>query len=392
MLLLVLALLSLVGPLATDMYLPAFPRMTEEFGAGAPALQLTLTSMVAGLAVGQLVLGPLSDRYGRRLPLLAGAALACATSALCALAPSLPALTGLRFLQGLSVAAGVVISRAVVSDLADGAAAARMFGILMALTGIGPIVAPPAGALISELYGWRGVYVALAVLAAVSFLGVLLAVPESLPRRRRQAGGVVGSLRSARRMLSDRNYLGYTLAFTFAFGALFCYISASQFVLQNVLGLGVSEASLVFGGGAVIVTLSASANAVLVARVSAERLLAAGLTGLVVSTAAQAGITVAGGLSLPVALTAVVCFSVSLGLVFANATALAVGRVPYAAGAGSAVLGTLQHALAAVVAPLVGLGGDQDAVAMAVGMALMSALALAALGLARSRGHDLVPA
>ncbi|MEU7896443.1 hypothetical protein AB0B45_26745 [Nonomuraea sp. NPDC049152] len=235
-------------------------------------------------------------------------------------------------------------------------------------------------------------YVVLTVLTAVSFLGVLLAVPESLPKARRQPGGVAGTLRAARRMLADRGFLGYTLAFTFtfAFGALFCYISASQFVLQNVLGLSVGEASLVFGGGAVIVTLGSSANAAPAARVSAAKLLATGLAGLLVTTAAQAVVTVAGGLTPAVALVTVAGFSASLGLVFANATALAIGRVPYAAGAASAVLGTLQHALAAVVAPLVGLGGDRDAVAMAVGMVTLAALALASLGLTRRSSRDLV--
>ncbi|WP_055547203.1 Bcr/CflA family efflux MFS transporter [Streptomyces kanamyceticus] len=259
-----LALLSFIGPLSTDMYLPAFPRMAEELGTDASGVQLTLTAFLVGMTVGHLVFGPLSDRYGRRGPLLAGAAVCTVGTALCAVAPSLGWLVALRFLTGFSGAAGVVISRAVVSDVVQGAAAARLFGVLMTLAGIAPILAPLAGGAVIGGAGWRGVFWVLTGVSALVALAVVVGVPESLPRERRHAGGMRRTAAAVREVLGDRAYVGYTLAFTFGFGMLFCYIAGSPFLLQNVLGMGVGASSVAFSGGAVVATLSSAVGARLV--------------------------------------------------------------------------------------------------------------------------------
>ncbi|WP_329121424.1 multidrug effflux MFS transporter [Streptomyces sp. NBC_01353] len=374
-----LALLSFVGPLSTDMYLPAFPRMAEEFGTDASGVQLTLTAFLVGMTLGHLVFGPLSDRYGRRGPLLAGAVVCAVATALCALAPGLWWLVALRFVTGFSGAAGVVIGRAVVADVTEGAAAARLIGILMALGGIAPIVAPLAGGAVIEAFGWRGVFWVLAAIAAVVAAGVVVGVPESLPKERRRTGGLAEWGRQLRGVVGDRAYVGYTLAFTFAFGTLFCYIAGSPFLLQNVLGLDVRSSSVAFSGGAVVATLASAVSARVVGRVAPERLLAGGLVAMAAGSGALLVATVAGVLSVVVclALVAVVCGG--LGFVIGNAAALAIGRVPEeAAGTGSALLGTTQSALGAVVAPLVGLGGAGTGVPLFVGMTLCGALALAA--------------
>lgn len=389
LLLAALVLVAFVPPLGIDMYLPAFPRMVEEFRTDPSGIQLTLTAFVIGLALGQLVLGPLSDRYGRRALILAGTALCAASAAACVFAPTLESLTILRFVMGFSAAAGVVVGRAVVSDTAEGPAAARMFGILMALTGIAPIVAPLLGGLVASAAGWRAVFGTIAAGSLLTFLVVLAGVPESLPPDRRTAGGLRSTLTTARSLLTDRVYLGYTFAFGFGFAALFCYIAASPFFLQYVLSLTVRQAAVAFAASALTATLTSAVNARLVGRgVSPAILLQIGLATMLVTAAGLLAGTLTGQLSRAVVVGPLLLFFVGLGMVMGNATALAIQQVPRAAGSGSAVLGTVQGVLAAVVAPLMGLGGREVAVPMFLGMTLSVGIACLALLLTR---HPPVP-
>lgn len=271
-----LVLLCFVGPLSTDMYLPAFPRMAEELRTDASGVQLTLTSFLAGMTAGHLVFGPLSDRYGRRGPLLAGAAVCAAATALCAVAPGPGPLIALRFVAGFSGAAGVVIGRAVVTDVAEGAAAARLFGILMTLSGTAPVLAPLAGGAVIGAAGWRGVFWVLAGVALLVVAAVAVAVPESLPPSRRRTGSGGELLRTVREVAGDGVYAGYTLAYAFAFGTLFCYIAGSPFLLQNGLGLSVGVSSVTFAGGAVCTALAGAVSTRLVGRIAPEPLLRTG--------------------------------------------------------------------------------------------------------------------
>lgn len=373
-----LVLLCFVGPLSTDMYLPALPRMAAELGTDAPGVQLTLTAFLVGMVLGHLVFGPLSDRYGRRGPLLCGTVVCAVATCLCAVAPSSAWLTGLRLVAGFGGAAGVVISRAVVSDVTEGPAAARLFGILMTLSGTAPVLAPLAGGAVIAAAGWRGVFWVLTGVALVAALGVAAGIPESLPARRRERGG--GHLpRTLRELVSDRAYVGHTLTFSFGFGALFCSIAGSPFVLRYVLGLGVGASSAAFAGGAVATTLSSAVNARLVgAGASPGRLLRGGLYAMLTATSALLAVAVAGALTLPVYVPLTVTACAGLGLVTANAASLALARVPYAAGTASALLGTAQSALGALVAPLVGLAGPDTAVPVFAGMTACTALALLA--------------
>ncbi|MFI7013139.1 multidrug effflux MFS transporter [Streptomyces sp. NPDC050164] len=383
-----LALLSFVLPLATDMYLPAFPAMADDLGTDASGVQLTLTAFLFGTALGQLVLGPLSDRYGRRLPILTGAAVCTLSTALCAVAPDLGVLILLRFVTGFSGAAGLVVGRAVISDVATGAIAARLFGVLMALGGIAPIVAPLAGgAVVSNAGGWRGVFWVLSGASLLMFLAALFFIPESLPKERRRPGGAGSTLRAARSVLTDRAYAGYTLAFSFACGALFCYIAGSAFLLQNVLGFTVGQASVAFSLGALTATLSSVANTKLVGRYHPRLLLRIGLATMLVATTAALLVTLAGQLNRVLALGLIGIAFLGIGQVFGTATALAIERVPHAAGTGSAVLGTLQSILGGAAAPLVGLGGEDTAVPLFAGMAGCSLIAVLALVLTRGGAH-----
>ncbi|MEV5988896.1 multidrug effflux MFS transporter [Streptomyces sp. NPDC052051] len=379
-----LALLSFVIPLSTDMYLPGFPVMARDLSTDAAGVQLTLTAFLVGLAAGQLVLGPLSDRYGRRKPILVGTGICTLVTALCAVAPSLELLTGLRFLMGFSGAAGVVVGRAVVSDVASGTSAAKIFGMLMALGGIAPIVAPlVGGAIVNGPGGWRAVFWALAGASALMFLAALFLVPESLPAEDRHANGIGGTLKTAVSVLTDRSYLGYTLAFCFASATLFCYISASPFLLQNVLGFSVNQASVAFSVGALTATVSSAATTRLVGRYRPWLLLNFGLAVLLVSSAVALLVTATGHLNRAWALCLIGIGFLGLGQVFATATALALGCVPHAAGTGSAVLGTLQSALGAAVAPLMGIAGGHTVMPLFLGMTGCALIATLALRLTR---------
>ena len=193
LLIVILGSMVAIGPLSIDMYLPGLPEITRSLDAEAAAVQLTLTAVVAGLALGQLVAGPLSDRIGRRRPLIDRPAQLRGGSLLCALAPSVHALTGLRFLQGLTGGAGIVIGRAVVRDLYSGAAAAKLFSSLMLVTGLAPILAPVIGAQVLKVTAWQGIFVVLAGLALAIVTLAAVALPETLPAEQRDRGGLAGA-------------------------------------------------------------------------------------------------------------------------------------------------------------------------------------------------------
>jgi DHA1 family bicyclomycin/chloramphenicol resistance-like MFS transporter len=335
-----------------------------------------------GLALGQLVIGPLSDQRGRRGLLIAGTAVCALAGLACAFAPSIGFLVAARFVQGFSGAAGMVLSRAVVSDRASGTAAARLFGLMMLIQGVAPVIAPLLGGSLVGAVGWRGVFGILAGLSALMLVGVLALVPETLPRERRRAGGIAATLRDARTVLTNRRYLGWTGALVLSFAAMFAYISASPFVLQNMLGLSVGAYSVAFAANALGLSVVSTLSAKLVERVAPRRLLTVGVVALAtVSVLLLADVVLLG---LPRWPTLVLLFLAvsSLGLVLGNATGLATDEVAHAAGTGSAVMGALQFGLAAVVSPLVGLGGERDALPMAVTMVVAGLGALLCVRLA----------
>ncbi|MFP3713480.1 multidrug effflux MFS transporter [Puerhibacterium sp. TATVAM-FAB25] len=396
-LLVVLALLSALAPFATDLYLPAFPRMTVDLATDAAQVQLTLTAFLVGVAAGQLVFGPLSDRWGRRGPLVVGAVLCVAASVVAALAPNVAVLVAARLVQGLTGAAGMVVGRAIISDLATGRAAARAFSVMMMVGGIAPILAPFVGSLLVDPVGWRGILWVVAALAAVMLVSVLVVVRETLPAARPGAGrapvptATPATTEAAEagdgapvRALASRAYLGHTLAFGFAFAVMMAYISASPFVYQVMIGMSAMTYGLVFGATALGLLVVSAVSARLVATRPARRLLGVGL-GLVLAGSLTLAVLVLTGApvwSLPVPIFVAVA---SLGLVLGNATALALAAVPRAAGTGSAVLGALQFALAALVSPLVGLDGEHTAVPLAVVMVAAAVVAVGAFLLARPR-------
>ncbi|WP_225074433.1 MULTISPECIES: multidrug effflux MFS transporter [unclassified Streptomyces] len=366
---LILGGLTATPPLAMDMYLPSLPEVTRSLHAPAATVQLTLTACLAGMALGQIVVGPMSDRWGRRRPLLAGLAVYVLATALCALAPNVETLVAFRLAQGLSGAAGIVIARAVVRDLYDGVAMARFFSTLMLISGVAPIVAPLIGGQILRVTDWRGVFVVLTVVGVLLAVVVWTRLPETLPPARRHGGGVGETLGSMRRLLADRAFTGYLLAGGFAFAALFAYIAASPFVIQEIYGASPQTYSLLFGLNSVGLVIVGQINGrVLVGRVRLDRVLAVGLAVVILAAAGlllmAAGVFGNVGLA-PVAAALFVLMS-AMGVTLPNTQALALMRTRQHAGSASALLGTSSFLIGAVASPLVGIAGEHTAVPMAL--------------------------
>lgn len=384
-----LALLSAAAPLGTDMYLPGLVAMAGDLGATASTIQLTLTTFMAGLAIGQLLAGPISDAVGRRRMLIGSSMAFLVSSVACALAPTAGALVALRLLQGLAGGAGVVVGRAVIPDLVHGAAAARAYSLMMAINGIAPVVGPVLGGFLIPVTGWRGVFWTLALVNGVMIAASVLVVPESLPPSRRSSGAVRGLLPGIARVLRVPGFVPLLLAFAIGFSVMFAYISGSPFVLQDQLGLSPRTYSLVFGFNGLLIVAMSAINARLVGRIGARALLVAGLAAaLLASAGLLAGALV--GPSLTVTLPLMAVAVASMGLILGNATTLALDRVSDAGagvGAASGLLGFLQFTCAAIVSPLVGLGSSAS-LSMAVTMtgAGVVALACALAGLRGSHG------
>ncbi|NES15046.1 MULTISPECIES: multidrug effflux MFS transporter [Micromonospora] len=376
-LLVLLGTLTAIGPLSLDMYLPAFPAMTHDLGADQAQIQLSLTTCLIGLALGQLVTGPLSDRWGRRRPVLVGVTAYALLALVCAVAPNAPALAAARFAQGLAGGMGVVVARAVVRDLYSGRAAAKYFSRLTLVFGVAPVAAPSVGSLVLRFGSWRAVFLALAVIGLLLAAAVVLRLPETLPAERRSTGGLAATARTMRSLAADRVYLGYALTQGFAFAGLFAYISGSSFVFQDVFGVSPSTFSLIFGLNALALVATGQANARLLDHSGPRQLL---VTALLVNAAAAVGVltgALAGGLALVAV--ALFLFVGSLGMVTPNSTALALDAHPRHAGKAAALMGGVQSVVGALAAPLVGLGGEGSAVPMAVVLTGAAALSLTAV-------------
>ena len=379
-LIVVLGGLTAFGPLSMDLYLPAFPALAADLHATQAQVQLTLTADVVGLVVGQVVLGPLSDAWGRRR-LLLGATVVCAVaSLLCALAPSAAVLTAWRFVQGFSGGGGIVLARAVAADLTSGVAAARLFSLFMTLSSVAPIVAPVLGGVLLAWTGsWPVLFYLLAAINAGLATAIWLVVPESPPVGERHAGGLRQTGRAFRDLLGDPVFLGYALTVAFAYASLFGYISGSSFALQEHYGLSATQFSAVFALNAAGMVVLGLLNARLVRRYPVRRLL---VLGLVSSSVAAAVLVLAVTAGAPLGLVAVLpplFFVVATrGLVSSNATVLGVERGSRAAGSASAVLGACMFGGGVLVTPLVGLGPEGSPVPMALVVAGGAVAALVA--------------
>ncbi len=375
---LLLGSMAALPALATDIYLPSLPDVARDLGTNATAVQLTMTATLLGGAVGQLVIGPLSDRLGRRLPVLIGLTLHVMTSLLCAVAPGIEALIGLRALQGFFNASATVVAMAVIRDRFVGSDASSLISRLMLVIGVAPLFAPSLGGVIAGEFGWRAVFVALAVFGVGLWLVVWRRLPETLPPERRRQGGLRTALGGYRQLLGDTHFVALAVLPGLAMAALFAYVVGSPFALREEYGLSAHEFALLFAVNGFGLVAGAQVNAYLVKRVAPIRILRVALPavlGLALVLWVVVG-TDAGGLA---GLLCVLFLLLSLvNFIAPNASALALGRHGEMAGTAAAFIGSLQAGVAGAISPLVGvLGGD--AVAMATVMAGSTAVAFAVL-------------
>lgn len=354
----ILGALGAFGPLSMDMYLPSLPSLTLDLHTTTSLGQLSITACLIGLAVGQIIIGPYSDSHGRKGPLLVGLIAFAVTSFLCSRVSSITLLVILRFVQGLAGAAGLVISRAVARDLYSGRELTKFFSMLMAINGIFPILAPIMGGFILKFTSWHGVFVILGFIGVILFLGAFLGLPETLPRERRITGGLGGTLSAMGKICRDRQFMGYAIVLGLVMGAMFCYISGSSFVLQDMFGVSPIGFSLFFAtNGLGIVAMSQLAG-ILSLKTDAKKVLR---TGTII--AAAGSIALFSGLLLnPPRLIAVMLplfFVVSMvGLVNTTSFSLAMQTQGKAAGSASAILGLGMNTVGGLLSPLVGLGGS----------------------------------
>jgi MFS transporter, DHA1 family, multidrug resistance protein len=371
--------LTAIAPLATDMYVPAFPRVAGDLTATATQVQLTLTTFFVGMALGQLVGGPVSDQRGRRLPLLAAILAMTAASIVCALTPTIGVMTVARFVQGFAGGWAMVIGRAVIVDLARGAQLIRVLNVIAGVGGIAPIVGPLLGAVILQLSHWRVSFWAVAALGVAMTLAVLVAVPESLPPERRHGGGLRSFLTAGRVVLGNREYVGYILVAGAAMAALFAYVATSAFVLQSMNGLSPVAYSIDFAANAAGMTVAALIAARLAGRVSTRKVILIGqLAALAAGVAMLIG-AVWFDTPLIVAIVSFFTLMTAQGLMIPNGGALASAAVPDHPGTGSAVQGFVQWVAAGTIAPIAGLGGEHTAVPMATLMIAGAAVSMIGL-------------
>lgn len=374
-----LLLLTVFGPISMDLYLPLLPALTLELDAATSMAQLTVTACLVGLALGQLVAGPLSDRFGRRIPLLVGVIGFIVSSIWCAIAPSVELLIVARLVQGLAGGVGLVIAQAAGRDLYSGSALLRYFGRVTVLSGLAAIVGPLAGGLLATVADWRGLFLFLAAIGAGILIAVMFAFAETLPQDRRTTGGLAHTALGYRALLSDRRFVGAVLVSGFVSAALFAYLAGATYVLQGIYGLSPQQYALAFG-------LNSAGFMVfgwLAAR-SAERWNLRGtlVVGLVMCALGALGLLIAGLAALPVAVVIVSLLMLVSGVAVTTppTTTIALAGYPQMAGTASSLLGMARFAFGGAAAPLVGIAGAGTM--LPLGIVTVAAIALAAASVA----------
>ncbi len=373
-LVLFLGALTAFSPLAIDMYLPGLPALAESFGVTTVDVQMTVSCYLVGLALGQLLYGPLSDATGRKLPLYIGITLFVAASLGCATAQTLPAMIVSRFLQGLGGSVGLIIARAIVRDFVSGQEAARVLSTLMLVMGVGPILAPLLGSYFLDIASWRAIFVTLGAFGALCLCGAIFYLPETLPPARRRPGGIGAALRVYAHLLGNRRFMGYVLGNGFAFGSLFVYITGSPQLFIGIFDLSPMTYAWLFGANAAGVIGLSQVNRMLLRRWSLYQILAvamafnlaAGLAMLAVAGLWPSAWTMWPALFVTLAV---------LGIISPNSVAAAMSGEASLAGSASSLTGTMPYIIGAAMGSLLGLLPHDSPASLAAVMALNALVA-----------------
>ncbi|MGI6246843.1 MAG: multidrug effflux MFS transporter [Pseudochelatococcus sp.] len=377
-LILVLGIVTAFDAMAIDLYLPAFSEIGRALDADAGAIQTSLSIFLGGLAVGQIFYGPLTDRFGRRAPLIAGILLFIAASVLAALAQDISTFMIARALQGLGGAAGLVIPRAIVADLYERRDGAKVFSLLMQVMMVAPVAAPPIGGLLLAILGWRSIFWALAVIGMLAVIATLRIVPESLAPAARRKSGVLSALATYAGLFRRSRFSAYALSGSFTMAGLFVYIGASAFIFVDHYGLSPTAYSLVFAGIALGEITAGFVNIRLLNRWREHEILPVGLLLHGLCVALLVGALLAGFTGLHVVGPLLFLSLVSLSLIFGNVTALVMESAPGDSGSASSLFGVLQYVFAGAVGAILGLAHDGTLIPPAVVMLICAAGAIAA--------------
>lgn len=387
-----LLVLTVFGPISMDLYLPALPALTDQLGAATSVAQLTVTACLIGLAAGQLLAGPLSDRYGRRIVLVIGLVAYVVTSLLCAFSPSVEALIAARFVQGLAGGAGIVIANAAGRDVYSGPQLIRFYARLTVVGGLAAIIGPLLGGLLTTFTDWRGLFVFLAAAGGAILLFTLFVFGETLPRDQRTSGGFAPTVRDFATLLRDRVFLGAVLNQGFLYAALFAYLSGATFVLQDIYDLSPQWYAAAFGlNSAGFMVFGHFAGR------AAERWSLGGTLaiGVGVTAAGALGLLLAGAVVVPLWVVVLSLFTLASGVAIASppATTIALSGYPQMAGTAASLLGMARFGFGGIAAPFVGVAGALSILPLGVVTTVSAVLAaLACILIVRPRRHAPEPA
>ena len=351
-----LSMLGILGPLNIDMYLPSFPDIASELGASASLVQLSLTACLIGFALGQVIIGPVSDAHGRRKPLLISISLFVFSTLLCALAPGITILIIGRLLQGLTASAGLVLSRAVVRDVFTGRELTKFFSLLMVINAVAPLVAPLTGGaiLLLPFASWHTIFYFLSIVGLFIVLIIAIQLKETLPLEKRTPSSISYSVRTMGDLLKDRSFIGYALTVGFIHGGSFAYVSGTPFVYQGIYGVSPQIFSILFGINGIAIIMGSFIIGRLGGIVHERSLLRVAVITAVSATTLLLIMTIIKG---PLAALVILIFiyMITIGMTLTSTFTLGMEFQGHRAGSASAVLGMLPLLFGSFVSPLVGM-------------------------------------
>ncbi|WP_445486824.1 Bcr/CflA family multidrug efflux MFS transporter [Niallia sp. 03133] len=387
---LLLGSLAILGPFTIDMYLPSFPTIVITYQTNASFVQISLTTCLLGLGLGQLIIGPMSDVQGRKKPLRLFLILYFLASIACTFAPTIAFFIGARFVQGFAAAAGLVISRAIVRDVYSGKELTKFFALLMLINNLGPIIAPVAGSSVLSLTEWKGVFVVLAGVGIILFLMVTARLEETLPKERRVPSNISQTVKNFGTLFKDRQFIGYALTQGFIVAGVFAYVSGTPFVYQNIYQVSPQTFSLLFGMNGIALMIGTQLVGRFTDVIPEKTFLK---IGLFISN--LAGILLITAIILEAPLLAIIIpiffYVSSIGIISTTSFSLAMESQGHIAGSASALLGLLPFMLGSLTAPLVGIAGDGTAVPMGVIMFSASFIAMLSFFVLVRKGKRVMP-